>query len=149
MTTWNSPHFAFWKLVFSLMGQTQESGDSDESHLRANLIEFAYLLFSRMSVKYGGATTLNELVMLNYGFVCHLREEAIYVTTAASDLGMPKSTASRILTGMRAKGLVTEQVHVKDRRRRIFRLSDTYLSRGDDDIQNMLKWCAKPGNSLV
>jgi len=102
-----------------------------------------------MSDKYGGATTLNELVMLNYGFVCHARGNAICVTKAASDLDMPKSTVSRILTGMRAKGFVTEQVHPKDRRRRIFRLAETYLRRGDNDIRHFLEWCAEPENALV
>ncbi len=107
------------------------------------------MLFNRMSEKYGGATTLNELVMLNYGFVCHVQGDAIYVTTAASDLGMPKSTVSRILTGMRAKGFVTEKAHATDRRRRIFSLAAAYLNTGDKGIRNFLDWCAKPENALV
>lgn len=45
--------------------------------LRANLIRFASLLFNKMSNKYGGDTTLNELVIMNYGFVCHVRGEDI------------------------------------------------------------------------
>jgi len=102
-----------------------------------------------MSEKYGGATTLNELVMLNYGFVCQSRGEAIYVTQAAKDLHMPKSTVSRILTGMRAKGFVSEQAHPNDRRRRIFRLAESYLDTGGSDIRHFLDWCAKPENALV
>lgn len=102
-----------------------------------------------MSEKYGDATTLNELVMLNYGFVCHARGDDIYVTSAASTLGMLKSTVSRILTGMRAKGFVTERIHPEDRRRRIFTLAGAYLNRGKNDIRELLEWCAKPENALV
>ena len=102
-----------------------------------------------MSNKYGGATTLNELVMLNYGFVCHARGDAIYVTSAASTLGIPKSTVSRILTGMRAKGFVTERVHPEDGRRRIFKLAGDFLQRGKNDIRELLEWCAEPENALV
>ena len=131
------------------MGLFTIMNNPDSPCRRSNLITFASLLFHRMSDKYGGTTTLNELVMLNYGFVCHAREDAIYVTKAARDLNMPMSTVSRILTGMRAKGLVTEQVHPNDRRRRIFNLSDAYLNRSDNDISQLLAWCAKPANALV
>jgi len=119
-----------------------------ELERRANLIAFASLLFNRMSAKYGGATTLNELAILNYGFVCHARGTDIYVTQASADLNMPKSTVSRILTGMRCKGFVTEEVDPSDRRRRIFKLGNEYLNRGDKDIQIFLDWCAKPQNRL-
>ncbi len=57
--------------------------------LRANLIRFASLLFNKMSNKYGADTTLNELVIMNYGFVCHVRGEDIRVTKTATDLGIP------------------------------------------------------------
>ena len=100
-------------------------------------------------MKYGGATTLNELVMLNYGFVCNARGEPIYVTNAASELDMPKSTVSRILTGMRAKRFIVEESHPTDRRRRIFRLADAFLNKGHSDFHELLHWCSAPGNSLV
>ena len=131
------------------MSAARRSIDSSEQSLQANLIRFASLLFNRMSEKYGGATTLNELVMLNYGFVCQSRGDAIYVTQAARDLHMPKSTVSRIFTGMRAKGFVSEQPHPNDRRRRIFRLAESYLDSGESDIRHFLDWCAKPENALV
>jgi len=131
------------------MEPLQKSLDSDAPDLTANLIRFASLLFNRMSGKYGGATTLNELVILNYGFVCFARGENISVTNASSDLGIPKSTVSRILTGMRAKGFVVEKVHPTDRRRRVVMLADAFLRRGDDDIQQLLAWCAKPENALA
>ncbi len=116
---------------------------------RKNLIMFASLLFNKMTKKYGGATTLNELRMLNYGFVCDARGEEISVMNAARELGMTKSTVSRILTGMRAKGFVIEEMHAKDRRRRIFRLADAYLNKTDSDMRDLLQWCSVSGNSLV
>ncbi len=122
---------------------------SSEQIRRKNMIMFASLLFNKMSKKYGGATTLNELTMLNYGFVCEARGEDISVMNAARDLGMAKSTASRILTGMRAKGFVTEATDPSDRRRRNFRLAESYLCRGDSDIQDLLDWCSTPGHNLV
>lgn len=122
---------------------------SDDNKYRRNLILFASLLFNKMAQKYGGGTTLNELTLLNYGFVCNARGEAICVTTAARELGMAKSTVSRILTGMRARHFVVEEIHPTDRRRRIFRLAEAYLNRGDSDIRELLEWCAAPGNSLV
>ncbi len=117
--------------------------------LRGNLISFASLLLNKMSDKYGGDTTLNELVIMNYGFVCHVRGEDICVTKAATDLDIPKSTVSRILTGMRAKGFICEYAHPTDRRRRIFKLADSYLNRGHTDMRQILEWCAKPENALV
>jgi len=116
---------------------------------RANLIQFVAMLFRRMNQKYGGGTTLNELVLLNYGFLCNSRGETLGVTKAAHDLGMSKSTVSRILTGMRAKGFVKELEHPTDGRRRVFTLADAYLHKGDDDIQIFLDWCAKDENRLA
>lgn len=116
---------------------------------RRNLIKFASLLFSMMADKYGGSTTLNELLMLNYGFVCQATGRELNVTGAASDLQIPKSTASRLLTEMRAKGFVTEHQHPTDRRRRIFHLAEDYLDRGNDDIRNLLCWCAQRPNWFV
>ena len=125
-----------------------ENTSAEQTH-RKNMIMFASLLFNMMSDKYGGGTTLNELTMLNYGFVCNARGEDIAVMNAARDLDMPKSTASRILTGMRSKGFVTEEAHPTDRRRRVFRLKSAYLNRGDDDIKVLLDWCAEPEHNLV
>ena len=90
--------------------------DFSDQMLRTNLIRFASLLFNKMSDKYGGDTTLNELVIMNYGFVCHARGDDIRVTNAATDLGIPKSTVTRNLTSMRAKGFVIEQTHPNDGR---------------------------------
>jgi DNA-binding IclR family transcriptional regulator len=115
---------------------------------RTNLIKFASLLFNRMSSKYGGTTTLNELVVLNDAFVCQANGKPIRVVDTAQYLDMPKSTVSRILTGMRAKGFVTEQVDSGDRRRRNFKLTEAYLNRGDDDMQQLLDWCAEPENAM-
>ena len=122
---------------------------SDDNNCRSNLILFASLLFNKMARKYGGGTTLNELTLLNYGFVCNAPGEDIYVTNAARDLGIAKSTLSRILTGMRAKRFVVEEMHPTDRRRRVFRLAEAYLNRGDSDIRDLLDWCSATGNSLV
>ena len=127
----------------------RESSCSNEQMYRANLIKFAAMLFRRMNQKYGGGTTLNELVLLNYGFLCNSRGETLGVTKAARDLGMSKSTVSRILTGMRAKGFVKELEHPTDGRRRVFTLADAYLHKGDDDIQIFLDWCAKDENHLA
>jgi DNA-binding MarR family transcriptional regulator len=118
-------------------------------NLQANLIRFAALLFNRMAQKYGGATTLNELLMLNYGFVRHSMGKAVTVTEAAIDLDMPKSSVSRILTGMRAKGFVRETIDPTDKRRRVFRLSRRYLDQGEEDIEKFLQWASKPENSLI
>ena len=122
--------------------------DLDEK-LRRNLIRFASLLFSTMASKYGGSTTLNELLMLNYGFVCHAMGKELNVTGASKDLGMPKSTVSRLLTEMRAKGFVTECQHPTDRRKRIFHLAEPYLDRGNTDIRHLLDWCARAENRLA
>ena len=120
----------------------------DDPIRRKNLIMFASLLFKKMARKYGGATTLNELNMLNYGFVCNARGDDICVMNATRELGMAKSTVSRILTSMRAKGFVTEETHPYDRRRRIFRLAEDYLKKGDADLDDLLSWCSIPANSL-
>lgn len=119
-----------------------------DEKLRKNLIRFASLLFSTMATKYGGSTTLNELLMLNYGFICHSTGKELRVTSASKDLQMPKSTVSRLLTGMRAKGFVKEHQHQLDRRKRVFHLADEFLDRGNTDIEQLLDWCAKPENQF-
>ena len=116
---------------------------------RSNFIELARMLYTRMAEKFGGTTTLNVLKMLDYGFVCFAQRDDIFVTKAAEDLAMPKSTVSRILTEMRAKGFVSEEIHSHDGRRRVFRLAEDYQEGGDTDIKRFLDWCAKPGNELV
>lgn len=126
-----------------------QSRQKIQVNLQANLIRFAALLFNRMAQKYGGATTLNELLMLNYGFVRHSMGKAVTVTEAAIDLDMPKSSVSRILTGMRAKGFVRETIDPTDKRRRVFRLSRRYLDQGEEDIEKFLQWASKPENSLI
>jgi len=124
-------------------------GMASDHDRRNNLIMFASLLFGKMSEKYGGTTTLNELRLLNYGFVCSARGEDICLMNAVRDLGIHKSTASRILKGLRAKHFIVETAHPTDRRRKAFRLADAYLNRGDSDIQEMLQWRSATGNSLV
>ena len=114
----------------------------------ANLIQFASMLFRLVTEKYGGSTTLNELTVLNYGFVRHSRGKDISVTRAADDLSIPKSSVSRILTGLRSKGLVIEEPHPSDRRRRIFKVSNLQLSRGEIEIGELLEWCSKSENSF-
>jgi hypothetical protein len=131
-----------------MQNDTTKSSADKRSDLRSNLIQFAARLFNRMAEKYGGGTTLNELTLLNYGFVCHARGIDICVTQASTDLKMPKSTVSRILTGMRSKGFLSEEVHPSDRRRRVFKLADAYLNHGDTDIKKLLDWCSKPENRL-
>ena len=130
------------------MEQMHRRNENLDPALRGNLIRFAALLFKTMSDKYGGATSLNELLMLNYGFVCQSKGKEFCVTQASVDLSITKPTVSRILTGMRAKGFVSEFPHPTDRRRRIFRLTSTYSERGDADIQTLLDWCADPSNGL-
>lgn len=135
-----------------IVSPTERSMDARpglDEDLRSNLIRFASLLFSTMATKYGGSTTLNELLMLNYGFVCHATGKELRVTSASKDLQIPKSTVSRLLTDMRAKGFVKERQHPLDRRKRIFHLADQYLDRGNTDIQQLLDWCGKPENQLV
>lgn len=117
--------------------------------LRENLIRLASLMFEKTLSKYGGGTTLNELVIMNYGFICHARGQDIGVTKTATDLGIPKSTVSRILTKMRAKGFIFEHAHPTDRRQRIFKMADSFLDRTHSDMQQILEWCAEPENVLV
>lgn len=131
------------------MEQSQCQDEKSVQDSRNNLIRFAALLFRTMADKYGWSTTLNELTMLNYGFVCHAKGEHICLTKASAELDMAKSTASRLLTGMRAKGFVKESVDTSDRRRRIFELTDAYLGKGDADIKMLIEWCANPDNSFV
>jgi len=114
-----------------------------------NLFRLTSLLLSALTRKYGGSTTLNELLILNYGFVCHLKGKELCVTGASTDLRIPKSTTSRILTKMRANGLVREFQHPTDRRRTYFRLAEDYLAEGSHEIGKLLEWCAQAENGLA
>ena len=79
----------------------------------------------------------------------YLNDNGMTATEFAVLVGRAPSTISRILTGMRAKGFVNEFDHPTDRRRRIFKLTDSYLAKGDDDIAMLLGWCVEPNNALI
>jgi DNA-binding MarR family transcriptional regulator len=88
-------------------------------------------------------------VLVNYGFICQSRGGFIGISRATRDLGIPKSTESRILTGMREEGFVQEFFAPEDGRRRIVKLAENYLARTDNDIHRFLDCCAEPGNRLA
>jgi DNA-binding MarR family transcriptional regulator len=119
--------------------------DAEQTEARAHMVALASNLFRLVWAKYGGTTTLNELLVLNYGVMRDQAGADIAVTGAAKALNLPKSTVSRALTNMRARGLVIEEVNPADKRRRVFRLAPEFRQRTHGDIDRLLHWCAAHG----
>lgn len=105
-----------------------------------DVVELAQRLFNLMRKKYGGGTTLNELAILNYVFVCRVSGDAVTATGAAEFLNMPLTTALRALHKMLENGFLKESRDPSDGRVIIYRMSDNYSSQGDKDIKSLLDW---------
>jgi len=106
------------------------------------ITEFSALLFRKMSEKYGGETTLNELRVMNQVWRCHLRcSKCDCGPTALSEMtGIPKSTVSRTVFNLIQAGWLVEERHPNDRRRNIVRPGPRSTARIEADWRECIEW---------
>lgn len=97
-------------------------------------VNFGRNLFRRMREKYGGETTLNELVLLNYLMCCRTFGNEISITAASEELAMPKTSVSRTLQKLVELDYICVIPHPEDSRRKLFAFTNRYANLADFDI---------------
>ena len=104
------------------------------------VVEYAKNLFRMLTEKYGGASTLNELRVINQVILCHSKGRSCSVTALYKATGIPKSTVSRIVTNLQRDGWVSDRPDRTDRRKRIISLGPSSLDRTTEDINKAVQW---------
>ena len=106
----------------------------------------ARLLLARMSNRFGGDCTLNELRVMNAVSVHSFEDGACSPTWLARETGIPKSTVSRSLASLVSKGWLIESKDTQDRRRRIIELSDKAKTQRSEDLEAVFGWINESGH---
>ena len=106
----------------------------------------ARLLLARMSKRFGGDCTLNELRVMNAVSVHSFEDGACSPTWLARETGIPKSTVSRSLASLVSKGWLIESKDTQDRRRRIIELSDKAKAKRSEDLEAVFGWIKESGH---
>jgi DNA-binding MarR family transcriptional regulator len=83
--------------------------------------------FSHLCSLVPGSTSLNELRLLTSIGLATLKDQHIGVTELSTELGIPLSTASRLVAKLCEDGRVICVKHPRDDRRRSLRFSPTLL----------------------
>jgi len=104
------------------------------------VVEFAKNTFRILAEKYGGASTLNELRVINQVILCHIKGRSCSVTALHKATGIPKSTVSRIVTNLQRDGWVSDRPDRTDRRKRIISPGHRSLDRTPEDISKAIQW---------
>lgn len=92
-----------------------------------------------LSEKYGGASTLNEIRVMN-GIMLAEETGCCHpgVTSLADALEMPKATVSRAVANLMAKGWVAEEADPDDRRKRLLRTTGAHAERNPADVERLV-----------
>jgi DNA-binding MarR family transcriptional regulator len=104
------------------------------------VLKFSRMLFRSVAEKYGGATTLNELRIMNQIVVSHFTGQICYVTTLHGVTGIPIPTVSRSVAHLRSQGWLSEQPDPDDGRKRLISLGPRSLDRIYNDIDGDVEW---------
>lgn len=101
---------------------------------------FTFKLFEKMSMKYGGETTINELRVMNCAYYYHFADKVCYQKTMVKQLGITKSTVSRSVFNLVKKGWLVEVLEEDDRRLHRLCLGEQALCRAESDWQESIDW---------
>jgi DNA-binding MarR family transcriptional regulator len=104
------------------------------------VMEFSRMLFRSVAETYGGATTLNELRIMNQIVVCHLKGRTCHVTALHKVTGIPIPTVSRSVAHLQSERWLSEQRDPDDGRKRLISLGPRALDRIYDDIRGDIEW---------
>ncbi len=106
----------------------------------ATITKFGWHFFKKMSTKYGGDTTINELRVINQVYACHSEERTTGVMELSRKLDIPKSTVSRAVFSLLVRGWLAEEPHEEDGRRREVTLGPVALERREADWRDCIDW---------
>ncbi len=104
------------------------------------VVEFAKNLFGMLAEKYGGASTLNELRVMNQVILCHIKGRSCSVTALHTVTGIPISTVSRTVSNLQREGWVLDRRDRTDGRKRIISPGHRSLDRTTEDISKSIQW---------
>ncbi len=104
------------------------------------VVEFAKNLFRMLAVKYGGASTLNELRIMNQVNLCHIKGRSCSVTALHKVTGIPISTVSRSVSNLQGEGWLSDRRDRTDGRKRIISRGRRSLDRTPEDISKSIQW---------
>jgi len=104
------------------------------------VVEFAKNLLTMLNEKYGSATTLNELRVMNQVNLCHINGRSCSVTALHKETGIPISTVSRTVCNLQREGWISERQHRTDGRKRIISPGDRALDQTPEDISKLIHW---------
>ncbi len=104
------------------------------------VVEFTRNLFRMMSGKYGGASTLNELRIINQVLLCRLKGRACCVNALHKVTGIPVPTVSRAVANLHSDGWLSDRQDPADGRKRIISLGPRSLKQTPGDIKGAIQW---------
>ncbi len=104
------------------------------------VVEFAKNLFRMLGEKYGGATTLNELRVINQVILCHIKGRSCSVTGLHKETGIPISTVSRTVCNLQGEGWISDRRDRTDGRKRIISPGHRSLDQTPEDIRKSVQW---------
>jgi DNA-binding MarR family transcriptional regulator len=101
--------------------------------------EFTRTLYRKLSERFGGETTLNELRVINQVVRCHLAGRTCCVTALHRVTGIPIPTVSRSVANLQRDGGLSERPDPSDGRKRIIFLSPRSVELAQDDIDGTIQ----------
>ena len=104
------------------------------------VVEFAKNLFSMLGERYGGASTLNELRVMNQVILCHIKGRSCSVTALHKETGIPISTVSRTVCNLQREGWISDRRDITDGRKRIIAPGHRSLDQMPEDISKSIQW---------
>ena len=104
------------------------------------VVEFARNLYILLAKKFGGATTLNELRVMNQIILCHFKGRNCSVTALHKVTGISMPTVSRAVTNLRINGWLSEHRDSDDGRKQIISLDPRAMEQVTVDTNEMIQW---------
>ena len=104
------------------------------------VVEYTRKLLRRLTGKYGGSVTLNELRVMNQIVLCNTIGRTCTVTALHRVTGIPIPTVSRSVANLQSNGWLSVRPDPDDGRRRIISLGPRSLQKTCDDIDGAAQW---------
>ncbi len=93
-----------------------------------------------LAEKYGGASTLNELRVMNQVILCHIKGRSCSVTTLHKATEIPIATVSRAVSNLQREGWLSDRRDISDGRKRIISPGHRSLDLTPEDISKTIHW---------
>lgn len=92
---------------------------------------FCYWLLQRLSEKYGGECTLNEVRCMNVVYKYWWQGLPVGPGAISRETGIPKPTVTRSVSNLISKGWINENPHPYDKRRRNLTVTEQAVNDND------------------